>query len=429
MRVFLAAVFLAVGLAVPRAGTAQESQIEGLRAVAQSHSRDWEAALSLGRALRRAGRWAQAEVELRRGIGVCAANPSALRALYTELARVYMDLGNVQRAFATCKQLIHVPGASAEGHACVANAHLVWQRATEAQLEAAEALAIDPQCYNARLAQGLAFEFELDSARAEASFREAIAMRPDGADARTALGRVLWRAGDRSQGLAELSKGVELDPLGPENVFELASALPLGPERTGLLERAVRERPSFGKAWLELGAQRLASGRVAEAKEAAESAARTDATNLGARVLLGQVALAEGRADDAIHAGEAALKSEANNAAAELLVADGNARKGEMDLAIEAYQAAWGLDHRDPTPLVSASLACHAVGRDTSARAFGVRASEEFPDWGPAWAALGDALVAQNEQRAAREAYGRALSASAGGLDRDGVRAKLAAMR
>jgi tetratricopeptide (TPR) repeat protein len=429
MRVFLGAVVLAVGLVVPRAGTAQESQVEGLRAAAQSHSRDWQAALSLGRALRRAGRWAQAEVELRRGIGGCAANPIALRALYTELARVYMDLGSFQRSFAACKQLMDVPGASAEGHACVANAHLVWQRATQAQLEAAEALAIDPQCYDARLAEGLAFEFELDSARAEASFREAIEMRPEGPDARTALGRVLWRAGDRPQGLAELRKAVELDPLGPESLFELASALPSGPERTGLLERATRERPSFGKAWLELGAQRLAAGRVAEANQAAEAAARADATNVEARILLGQVALAEGRVDDAIHAGEAALRSEANNAAAELLVADGNARKGETDLAIEAYQAAWGLDHRDPTPLVNASLACHAAGRDTSARAFGVRASEEFPDWGPGWVALGDALVAQNDRRAAREAYGRALSASAGVVDRDDVRAKLAATR
>ncbi len=429
MRVFLGAVLLAVGLVVPRAGTAQESQIEGLRAAAQSHSRDWEAALSFGRALRRAGRWAEAEVELRRGIGVCAANPTALRALDTELPHVYMDLGSFQRAFVTCKRLTGVPGASAEGHACVADAHLVWQRATEAELEAAEALAKDPQCYDARLAQGLAFEYELDSARAEASFREAIAMRPDGADARTALGRVLWRAGDRSQGLAELRKGVELDPLGPESLFELASALPFGPERTGLLERAIRERPSFGKAWLDLGAERLAAGRVAEAKEAAESAARADATRGEARILLGQVALAEGRADDAIRAGEAALRSEANNAAAQLLVADGNARKGEIDLAIEGYQAAWGLDHHDPTPLVNASLACHAAGRDTSARAFGVRASEEFPDWAPGWAALGDALAAQNERRAAREAYGRALSASAGGVDRDGVRAKLAALR
>ena len=73
----------------------------------------------------------------------------------------------------------------------------------------------------------------------------------------------------------------------------------------------------------------------------------------------------------------------ANSAAATMLVADGQAKKGELDLALEAYQAAWGLDHGDPTPLVHASEACHTGGRDTSARAFGIKATQEFPKWGP----------------------------------------------
>jgi tetratricopeptide (TPR) repeat protein len=142
-------------------------------------------------------------------------------------------------------------------------------------------------------------------------------------------------------------------------------------------------------------------------------------------VLLGKVALAEGRADDAIRAGEVALKLVANSAAAKLLVADGNAKKGEVDLAVEAYQAAWGLDHADPTPLVHAAEACHAAGRDTSARAFGIKATQEFPKWGPAWAALGDALAASGEKAAAKDAYQKALSAPDGNVDQNATRRKL----
>jgi tetratricopeptide (TPR) repeat protein len=139
------------------------------------------------------------------------------------------------------------------------------------------------------------------------------------------------------------------------------------------------------------------------------------------------VALTEGRADDAIRAGESALKIVANSAAAKLLVADGNAKKGEIDLALEAYQAAWGLDHGDPTPLVHASQACHAAGRDTSAKAFGAKAAQEFPKWGPAWAALGDALVAQGEKAAAKDAYQKAL-AGEGPIDGDAIRKRLSTL-
>lgn len=428
------ALVLGAALPVASVASAQESLIESLRVTARSHAGDWQAALSLGRALRRAGHPNEAEGELRRGIALAGTNPASVQALDVELARVYVDAGNVPRALATCHHLVGLAlmglaGAEAEGRACVAEADLVWQRATEAELEAEGALARDPRCYDARVAEGRAFEFELDSTRAAAALREAIALRSEDASAHVALGRVLWRSGEKDEGLGELRKAVELDPLGPEALFELASALPASSERTSVLERATRERPSFGRAWLELGVERLAAGHLAEAQRAAESAARADPASADAGVLLGRIALADGRVDDAIRRGQAVLKSVPNDAAAALLVADGNAKLGEIDLAVESYQIAWGLDHRDPTALVNASRACHAAGRDTSARAFGVRATEEFPDWGPAWAALGDALVAQNEQRAAREAYGRALSASAGGLDRDGVRAKLAAMR
>jgi tetratricopeptide (TPR) repeat protein len=155
---------------------------------------------------------------------------------------------------------------------------------------------------------------------------------------------------------------------------------------------------------------------------------RNDPKSAEPHVLLGKVALAEGHPDDAIKQGEAGLKILANSAPAKLLVADANAKKGEIDRALEAYQAAWGLDHGDPAPLVHASEACHQAGRDTSARAFGAKATQEFPEWGPAWAALGDALVAQGEKRGARDAYAKALSVN-GPVDRDALQRKLATLR
>ena len=323
-------------------------------------------------------------------------------------------------------------GPTVASHACMAVAHLGWQRATEALTEAEAALRVDPASYDAKVAEGRAYELELQSAHAEAALRAAIALRPanvDGEDAHVALGRVLWKAGKREDGVAELRTALQLEPADPVALYELGVALAPGAESVTLLDRATRERPSFAEAWLALGTQQLAAGNQAAARVAADAAVRSDAGSAGALVLSGQVAFAGGRVDDALRTAKAALKILPNSAPAMLLVADCNAKKGEIDLALEAYQSAWGFDHSNPAPLVHASEACHAASRDTSARAFGAKAAEEFPNWAPGWAALGDALVGQKETKAARDAYGKALAVSDGAIDRAVVAQRLASLK
>lgn len=424
----ISSAFLAFSL-LARSGWGQETQVADLRAAAHSHPGDLDAALSLARALRRAGRSSEAENELHRAAGFAGASPKALAAIEVDLALVYIDRGDFARAFATCEKVVTLAGAAAQGHACVANADLLQQRASEALVETSEALARDPACYEAFVAEGRAYDLELDSSRAEASLRQALKLQPNGADAHLALGRALWAAGKKDEGLAEVRTAADLVPSDPEICFELAMMVPPGSERTHLLEQATRERPSFARAWVALGGERLEGGRVSDAKDAAEAASKASPGNVDARLLLGQVALTEGRPDDAVRAGQEVLRSFPNSAAAQLLIADGDARKGELDLALEAYQAAWGLDHGKPTALVHASVACHTGSRDTSARAFGVRATQEFPDWAPAWDALGNALASQGDKQGAREAYSKALSVRGGDVDRDAVRRKLASIQ
>ncbi len=406
---------------------AQESQLTTLRAAAAGAPADPEAGLSLGRALRRAGHVSDARAELRRASALGGRPDVALR-IDWELERVEADRRDFVQALAVCKHLGAIPGAAADGHACLAAAQLVRQRATEALAETAIALAKDSQCFEAKLAEGKAYSLQLDGPRAETSLRTAISLRVTAVEPFVELGRVLEREGKHDEALAQLRAAVQIDPHGPDALYALASILPAGAEGLDLFERAARERPSFLEAWLAVGERQFAAGHFADAKNAATAALQADASSAGARILLGKVALEEGRADDAIEAGRAALKIVANSAAATLLIADGHARKGEVDLALEAYQAAWGLDHGDPAPLVHASQACHAAGRDTSARAFGVKSTQEFPKWGPGWAALGDALAAQNERQAARDAYRKALAGD-GLADRGGVQAKLAALQ
>lgn len=407
---------------------AQESLVAAAREATSAAPGDPGAALALGKALRRAGKLTPALAELRRGIAVSGGRLDMLTALHWEVARAFVDRHDWAATMTECQVLGKLPGQASAGHACAADAYLIWQRSTEALDEAARALKTDPKSFEAKLAEGRAYDFSIDPVQSEAAFRGAVALDPGRADAHLGLGRVLLRAGRRDEGLAELRRAVELDPAGPDALYELGTALGPCLESATLLAQATRERPGFGDAWIALGEQELEAGHVAEARRAGEAALKADASSVKPYLLLGKVALADGRSDDAVHAGEAALKLVANSAPAKLLVGDGNAKKGELDLALEAYQAAWGLDHSDPTPLVHASEASHAGGRDTTAKAFGLKAVQEFPKWGPGWAALGDALAAQNEKSDARDAYQKAL-AGEGPVDRDAVQRKLGALQ
>ena len=415
----------------PASAVAQESSLAALQAAAKANAGDPGASLALGRALRRAGRATPALTELRRGVSVSAGPKlrlDVLALLHWEVARALIDRHDFAQTMTECHVLGTLPGEAAEGHACAAEAHLLWQRSTEALSEAAQALAKDPRCYQARLAEGRAYDFAIDAGKSEAAYRAALAIQADGVDAHLALGELLAKNGRHDEGAVELRRAVQLDPDGPDALYALGVALPAGAESLSLLEHATRERLSFSDAWLAVGNQQLGAGHVAEARKAGDEALKAESGNVAPYLLLGRVALADNRPDDAIHAGEAALKLVANSAPAKLLIADGNAKKGEIDLALEAYQAAWGLDHSDPTPLVHAAEASHAANHETTARAFGMKAVQEFPKWGPAWAALGDALAAQGEKPAARDAYQKAL-AGEGPVDKAAVQHKLSALQ
>jgi tetratricopeptide (TPR) repeat protein len=412
---------------------AQESQLDGLRAATKAAPMDPAASLALGRALRRAGHAGEALRELRRGASLSpAAHAGEIGiGLRWEASRAFLQRREFAQAMATCKAVGAVPGGTSAGHACAAEAQLLHKRASEALIETGLALADGSRgygAYEAKVAEGLAHELEVKDAEAEASFRQAIAWRPDAPEAHAWLGRLLVRTLKHADGVAELRRSVALDPTNPEVDYELALTLPAGTEAEGLLRTAVRERPSYVLALLQLASVQLERGELAEAQASADACLRYDPRETAGQIVGGNVALAEGRADDAVHFGQAALALLPNSARARLLIADAYAKKGEVDLAIESYQAAYGLDPTDPAPLVRASEACHREGRDTSARAFGERATKDFADWGPGWVALGDALAGQKEVAAARAAYESALKAS-GPVDAGAVRKKLAALK
>jgi tetratricopeptide (TPR) repeat protein len=409
---------------------AQESALVEAQGKAKASPTSPEASLAFGRALRRAGRETEALAELRRGFAAAAgrADPAARTRLTWETARTHVARRDFTSAMTTCRAM--APTAKAASHACAAEAHLLWRRGTEAATELAaianlKSVPADVEVA-VRIAEGRIAELSARDSDAEASYRAAIALAPEQPEPRVLLGVMLQRLG--KDGGPSLRRAVELDPREPTAQFELGRALATGSaESLAALERAVSERPTYTEALRALSEGYVAARRLPDAKRTAEAALKLAPNDVLSHVIAGRVALAEGRADKAIEEGETASKLMPNAAAARLLVADAWAHKGEIDLAIEAYQAAVGLDRTDPAALVNATLACVAAGRTTSAKAFGRRAVQDFPQHAGALVALGDALSADKDLAAARASYEGARKLP--GADLAAIDAKLAKLR
>jgi tetratricopeptide (TPR) repeat protein len=424
----LAACALAVGLGVASGSPAfaQESAL----AQAKAQPTSFDASFALGRALRRAGRGPEAVIELRRAASMLPgrSGDGAIKVQW-ELARTFIAQRDFGQAMIACRVAGAQTGGATAGHACTAEAHLLWRRATEALNETSAALAGGTKSYEAKVAEARAYLLQLKEPEAEKALREAITWRDDAPDAHLWLGKVLVDGGKTDAGIAELRRAVALDGTDPESAYELARALGTGAEAQVLLQRAVKDRPTYTEAWIKLAEIELGAGRPADARKSATVALASAPQDPNAHVLVGRVAYAEGKYDDAINEAKAALGILGNLAAAKLLTADALAAKGEIDLALEQYQSAWAFDRTDPTPLLHAADACRRAGRFTSARAYGDRVTKDFPDLAPGWVAYGEALLADKDVAGAKAAFDKALAAPKGPIDKDAVRAKIAGLK
>ncbi len=420
---------LALGVLCTTApAVAQESGLTEAKERAKASPTSVDAALAYGRALRRAGRENDALTELRRG-AVFAKGNDAVR-LNWEIARTHIAKRDHASAMAVCRGMKKLTNGAAASHVCAAETHLLWRRGTEAKTELAELAKLSGQSdevkFAAKLAEARILELASKEADAEAAYREAIRLSPSNPEPQVLLGAMLHRVG--KDGASFLKKAVELDSHDAVAWFELGRALPLGSaESIAAFEKATTDRPTYTDAWRGLTEAYLAAKRPADAKRTASATLKLAPNDVFAHIAEGRVALFENRFDDAIKEAETAYKLMPNEGQSKLLLADTYAKKGEIDLALEQYKHATGLDPLNPTPLVNATNACIAAGRLTSAKAYGKRATADFPSYGPAWVALGDALAADKEPADARKAYETSKKLSH--VDHAAVDAKLAKLR
>jgi tetratricopeptide (TPR) repeat protein len=423
----LALAVLALAVAASTGAAAQTARVTSAREAVARNPNDPAASLALGRALRRAGIWDAAATELRRGALLGSAAGDIGLAIRRELARVFVDQGKHDEAMNACRQIAPVKGGQALSHACVADAHMIRKRATEALPEVERALALSPSLYEAKVVEGYVRWQTGALAAAEQAFKSASGAEPSRTEAWVGLGRLLAATGRKAEAIGAFEKAAAADADDPEPAYELGAALASGERATAQLRRAVDIRPSYGAAHARLGEVALEQGRVAEAEQEARVALRCPNVQGEWHALLAEVLVRKGQADEALKAVDQALKMVPNNSRAKLAQADAFAAKRDIDLAIEAYQASFNIARTNPAPLVRASLACLANARETTAKAFSDRATQLFPKWAPAWEAAGDVAAKAKEHAEARKAYQQAL-AGEGPADKDRIRRKIAAL-
>ncbi len=415
---------VALLLLCPHAG-AQSDQVAAARADAAARPRDPEAALRLARVLRRAGVYQAAAAELRKAMNLPGARSGPLSvAIHREVALVAIEQGSYESAMRACRAIAALPSGAAMSHACTAEAHMIRKRATEALPAVAKALEIDPHLYEAKVVEGYARWQNGDEAAAEAAFRAAADREPARPEAFVGLGRLTAALNRTADALAAYEKAYAADPADPVAALELGSALRPSARAVSVIQSAISARPSFGAAHAKLAEVLLELGNVDQAEQEARLAVQSGRPEASWHAVLGAVLVRKGQFDAALAEAAAALQQIPNFARAKLVEADARAGKHEIDLAIEAYQTAFGYDRQNPAPLVRAALACLAGDRATTAAGFAAKATDTFPNWGPAWEARGDVAAKGGEKADARRFYERALAAD-GPVDKEAVRRKI----
>lgn len=158
------------------------------------------------------------------------------------LARVYMDLGQVERAREELMVILDQTPRQPQFMAVLAETERRLGRPARALEVAGDALTIDPAFTEARYYRGLAL---LDLGRRDEAIAElerVIASRSDSADAQLSLGAAYLDAGRIDAAIAALTRGIQLAPPKPDAFIYLARAYRLKgiPTRAQeLLDRAL----------------------------------------------------------------------------------------------------------------------------------------------------------------------------------------------
>jgi tetratricopeptide (TPR) repeat protein len=212
-----------------------------------------------------------------------------------------------------------------------------------------EAIRLRPDYAEAHSNLGLVLIQGGDDPGGIAALREAVRISPDYAEAHANLGAALTPT-DADEAIRELEKAVALAPNAIKAQFNLAVAYGSSPtagvaKEIEQLRKLIAQAPTFAPAHLALGKALLQDGKIPEAVQAMQEAARLEPSNGEARYQLGLALARAGRKDEAtaeLQKGRDLVSADDRSKNAALDIAEGRAAldKGDLEHATDKFRHA-----------------------------------------------------------------------------------------
>jgi predicted O-linked N-acetylglucosamine transferase (SPINDLY family) len=207
------------------------------------------------------------------------------------------------------------PAASApdgaEPHFNEGNALMTQGKAAEAEASYRQALRLRPDFADACNNLGVALWKQGKYAEAEASYRQALRFRPDFADAYNNLGSAQGKLGKSAEALASLQQALRLKPDYAEAHLNLGNAFQeqgMLQEATASYQQAIRHKSDYAVAYNNLGTVLQKQGSLDEAEANYQEAIRVQPDYADAYQNLGNVINKLGGFDTALAAWRKALQ-------------------------------------------------------------------------------------------------------------------------
>jgi protein O-GlcNAc transferase len=260
--------------------------------------------------------------------------------------------------------------------------------------------------------QGIAHHQAGQLDKAEALYRQVLALQPARADTLHLLGLTCLQRGRADEAVATIGQAIRLNKVEPRYHLDLSHAeAALGrieAARAGW-RRAQRLAQRSPELLLAIGAAQAGAGCLEDAAASFRQAARLDPRQVAAHHNLGSALACLGRYDEAVSSYRAALALDPLYAEAEINLAAALAALGRLDEAVAGYERAMALDPQAAAAPRGLGDALSALGRlDEAVTAY--RASLALqPDAAETFSNLGTALGNLGRGGEAAIAYESAL--------------------